>query len=98
MQPKKAPMLKHIAEKLTKEDITAHKLNPEDKGQNATADHDEPEVIVYVPSCKRAFYFGCYLYPLPIFLSMYTHSVPGRPAFQGISITVTASVWKLYPG
>ena len=62
-------MLKHIVEKQSEEGVTAHKLNPEDEGQKATA--NEPEVIVYVPSCKSVFYLCCYLYPLPIFLSMY---------------------------
>jgi hypothetical protein len=52
MQPKKAPIMKHIVEKQSKEDpiSSAHKSNTEDEGQRATA--DEPEVIVYVPSCK----------------------------------------------
>jgi hypothetical protein len=63
MQPKKAPIMKHIiVEKQSKEDATSsvHKSNTEDKGQKATS--DEPEVIVYVPSCKRfgvACEFSC---------------------------------------
>ena len=58
MQPKKTPMLKHITEKQSEEGITTHSLNPEGERQKATA--DEPEVIVYVPSCKRVFYFELY--------------------------------------
>ena len=42
MHPKKA----------LKEGIAAHKSNPECEGQKATV--DEFEVIVYVPSCKKA--------------------------------------------
>lgn len=42
MQPKKTPIMKHIAPSLA---------NPEGEQQKATT--DEPEVIVYVPSCKR---------------------------------------------
>ena len=95
MQPKKAPVhvLKHIAKKLSKEDITTHKLNPEDEGQNAIADHDEPEVIVYVPSCKRAFYFELLSVSIAYFFQYVYHSVPASPHF----ISVIASVWKLYP-
>ena len=73
MQPKKAPILKHIAEKQSEEGVTAHKLNPEDGGQKATA--NEPEVIVYVPSCKRAFYFA--LLSVSILEHVYYCSVPG---------------------
>ena len=42
--------MKHIPENQSEEGITTSSANP--KGQKATA--EEPEIIVYVPSCKRA--------------------------------------------
>ena len=87
MQPKKAPMLKHIAEKQSEEGVTAHKLNPEDEGQKATA--NEPEVIVYVPSCKSAFYFVLLSVSIAYFLEYVYCSVPGKhpcSTFQGVSV------------
>ena len=42
--------MKYIPENQSNEGITTSSANP--KGRKATA--EEPEVIVYVPSCKKA--------------------------------------------
>ena len=45
MQPKKVPIMKVITPS------SAQESNPEGEGQKVIT--EEPEVIVYVPSCKR---------------------------------------------
>ena len=51
IQPKKTPVMKNVTEKLSKEDSPVDKLNSGDTEQKAVA--KEPEIIVYLPSCKR---------------------------------------------
>ncbi len=55
MQPKKAPIMKHITKKMSKEDVTTSSVlesNSGGEGQKALA--KEPEIIVYLPSCKKS--------------------------------------------